>query len=101
MSSQKNKPAGGLKINPLRKLKHILIGWGKTSGFLSISTAEQKLSDLRLSICSICEFSETSKILEILKDGAHHVNVLACTKCHCPCKEKSLVIDETCPIGKW
>ena len=84
-------------IRPLR----ILTGWGKSLGILPKSKAEEKLSKLRLEICKICEMSEESKVLSLVKGHADYIKTLKCTKCKCPCQEKSLVIDEKCPIGKW
>lgn len=85
----------------LKRFFHILKGWGKSMGILSVSTAGKKLSDLRLSICKNCPESSTSKVLELLNGSANYVNELKCNKCTCPCLQKTLVIDEKCPIGKW
>lgn len=85
----------------MKKIFHILKGWGKAMGIINVSTAEGKLSELRLSICGICEHSDNSKVLEFLNGRAKYKNQLQCNKCKCPCLEKSLVIDEQCPIGKW
>ena len=85
----------------MRKLMHILKGWGKSTGILSTTPAEEKLSSLRMAICVHCLFSNPSKVLVILKGNATYEKSLQCTKCTCPCLEKSLVIDETCPIQKW
>jgi hypothetical protein len=85
----------------MRKVLNILIGWGKAMGVIRISTAEQKLSELRLHICKTCEYSEDSKILRLLNDNAFNEHSLKCTKCGCPCLEKSLVVEEKCPVKKW
>lgn len=85
----------------LKKFFHILKGWGKVLGIISISTAEDKLSDLRLSICEPCFHSVNRQVLELTNGDLDFVDTLVCKKCSCPCKQKSLVIDETCPIGKW
>lgn len=82
-------------------LIHIIKGWGKSIGILSVSTAEKKLSDLRLKHCSGCPLSATSKFLEIVNGHAKYEHRLVCTKCKCPCLEKSLVVDEKCPVGLW
>lgn len=85
----------------MKKVFHILKGWGKAMGIVSISRAEEKLSDLRLGICNICQFSEESKVLSIINGEDRYENILKCTKCGCPCVEKTLVVDEQCPIRKW
>lgn len=85
----------------MKKLFRILTGWGKAFGWLPVSTPEKKLSELRLKICGICEESETSKALRIINDEAIHGYQLRCLKCKCPCLEKSLVVDEKCPLSKW
>jgi hypothetical protein len=83
------------------KVRRILTGWGKAWGILPISTAEHKLSELRMGFCNNCSQAKTSKVLEILSGKEHYTSKLVCTKCKCPCLEKSLVTDEKCPIGKW
>jgi hypothetical protein len=85
----------------MKKFFNILTGWGKAIGILQVSKAEYKLSELRLSICDSCEFAEGSKFLKIINDEAEEVYSLKCTKCKCPCLEKSLVVDEQCPENKW
>lgn len=74
---------------------------GKRWGIISTSKAEEKLSDLRLSICNLCEYAEESKVLKVLHGDIGEVATLKCTKCKCPCLEKSLVVDERCPEYKW
>lgn len=85
----------------IRKLMHIVKGWSMAWGIVKTSTAEAKLSELRLKICGTCPYSTSSKILEILNGNANYEYRLQCTKCSCPCLEKSLIVDETCPIMKW
>ena len=85
----------------MRKVSRILKGWGKRLGILSVSTAEAKLSALRLKQCMKCQWSETSKMLEIMNGHANYENRLVCGKCKCPCLQKSLVVDEYCPINVW
>ncbi len=82
-------------------IKNILIGWGKSMGALPTSEAETKLSDLRVSICGNCMFSKRSKVLEIIKGEVFKSDTLSCMKCGCPCREKSLVVAEKCPINRW
>jgi len=82
-------------------LLHILKGWGKAMGVIPRSKAEDKLSALRLKECGKCEHSKSVKLLEFLNGKANYEHRLQCSKCGCPCLEKSLVVDETCPIAKW
>lgn len=85
----------------MKKLAHIILGWGKALGIIQVTSAELKLSQLRMKICSKCELSKPSKTLKILNNSAEYEHSLKCIKCTCPCLEKSLVVDEKCPIGKW
>ena len=85
----------------MKKVMNILTGWGKKFGVIPVSRNDQKLSELRLKICGKCDLSEPKKVLEILNGHANYENRLFCTKCKCPCLQKSLVVDESCPIGKW
>jgi hypothetical protein len=85
----------------MKKIMHILKGWGKAFGILSTSSAELKLSKLRLEKCSGCEHAKKVKVLEIMNGDEVYENSLQCAICHCPCLEKSLVVDEACPIHKW
>jgi hypothetical protein len=86
-----------MKVNII----HILRGWAKKWGLLPVSTAEQKLSALRLKQCNRCDLAKQSTVLKILDNSADWVDTAYCTKCNCPCEAKSLVTDEYCPIGKW
>lgn len=90
----------------IRRIGHIIIGWrlalGKRFGIISISTDKQKLSDLRLSICRKCEFVRWSTYIDIVNDDdVGEVSGLVCGKCGCPCVEKTIVTDESCPESKW
>lgn len=85
----------------IKKISNILTGWGKRLGILQVSNAEKKLADLRMQICTACPYTETKKILKILKGTADYEKVIACSKCKCPCWEKTIVVDEKCPIDKW
>lgn len=85
----------------MKKIANILRGWGKSIGILQVSVAEDKLSELRIKICSGCPFAEKSRILKLLNGEARYENELKCMKCGCPVRQKSLVIDEQCPIQKW
>lgn len=85
----------------IRKLLHILSGWGKHLGLLPVSKAEAKLSALRLDQCNKCAHSKESKVLTFLNGHADYQKQIVCGKCGCPCLQKSLAVDEKCPIGKW
>jgi hypothetical protein len=85
----------------IKKLIHIWKGWGKRFGIISTSTAEEKLSELRLEICKRCDHAKTSSFLELVNGGEERKMGLFCTECKCACLEKSLVVDEQCPIDKW
>jgi hypothetical protein len=85
----------------VRKMIHILTGWARSLGLLSTADPLKKLSELRLKLCGECDFSRSSTTLEIINGTMKKESGLFCTKCHCPCKQKSLVLDETCPIKRW
>lgn len=85
----------------IKKIGHIVRGWAKYFGLVSTSSAEAKLSDLRLKVCSSCFYSDSKKIIEIINGNVIHEATLVCTKCKCPCMQKTLVVDETCPVEKW
>jgi hypothetical protein len=85
----------------LKKLNHILIGWGKRLGWLPASEAELKLADLRLEKCKACPESRSHKVLEIINGSAHYEQQIFCKKCTCPCWEKAIVAGENCPLNKW
>jgi len=81
-------------------LKDIGIGWGRWLGLLEVSDAIKKESERRLLICDQCEFAQSSTFLEIVNNGFETVSGKFCTKCTCPCHQKSLTND-ICPLGKW
>lgn len=85
----------------LRKVVHIITGWAKKYKIIETTPAEQKLSELRLKICAECPFSKVSKALQIINGEGVYVEGIYCTKCKCPCTQKSLVIGENCPEEKW
>jgi len=80
---------------------HIIKGWLKALGFITVSNAEAKLSILRMQICGRCEWAKESSVLEVVNNDVQYENRLVCGKCHCPCLQKSLVVDEKCPINEW
>lgn len=85
----------------MRKLWRIWQGWARHFGLIKTTPAEVVLSELRLMKCRQCEFASKSRVLEIVNGHAKYSDVLKCTKCGCPCKQKSLVLTEKCPMGKW
>jgi hypothetical protein len=85
----------------MKKVLTILFAWAKAKGWIETTAADRKLSELRLKHCGICEESEEKKFLIILNGNANYENGLKCNKCGCPCLEKSLAVDEKCPLGKW
>jgi hypothetical protein len=85
----------------IKKFFHIIRGWGLAFGIIQKTKAEEALSHLRLKICARCEKAKESKVLGIINGQAMYERSIICSKCSCPCLEKSLVIDEKCPIGKW
>lgn len=84
-----------------RKLVNILTGWGKTRGWIPVTSVEEKLQELRLEKCKVCFHSKESSVLKIIKGEAKYDGILQCTKCHCPCEEKAIVVGEECPVNKW
>lgn len=84
-----------------KKLSHIVIGWSKRFGILQVSQAEAKLSKLRLEKCKGCMHAKKSSLLKIINGVENYSDSLVCMRCSCPCLEKSLVVDESCPIDKW
>jgi len=83
------------------RLRNIVVGWGKYWGILPTTKAEKALSELRLKQCGNCIFSDASKFLKLVNGQAKYEHQLVCTKCTCPCKQKSIVVEENCPVGKW
>lgn len=80
------------------KIARIFEGWLKRFKLLK---GDWSLSARRLKICESCSRAKKSKIIEIFNGNVLEVNSMVCTKCHCPCLEKSLVKKERCPLGKW
>lgn len=85
----------------LKKINHIFIGWGKRLGWLPTSEAEHKLAELRLKSCQQCPNTKESKLLKIVNGHGAYEKEIFCTLCKCPCSEKTIVVEEKCPIGKW
>lgn len=82
-------------------VKNVIKGWARAFGFMKTPESDDQLSRRRLQICSQCKYAKTKKILEILNGTANQVDAMVCTKCHCPCLEKSLVREEHCPVNRW
>jgi hypothetical protein len=85
----------------MNKAARVITGWARRLKIISTSEPLKKLSDLRLRICGNCSLAKESKVLRILNGNADYEHQLQCTKCKCPCLEKSLVTDEKCPVDKW
>lgn len=82
-------------------IQAIIIGWAKSWQIIPTTEAEDKLSNLRLQLCVRCPFSATSKLLELINGQGEYVDVIKCTKCGCPSKQKTLVVTEECPVKRW
>lgn len=85
----------------LRKIRSILTGWLRAAKLIDTTSAEKKLSELRLKKCENCKSSYKSKLLYIINGEDVETNALICNECKCPCLEKSLVPGESCPIKRW
>ena len=85
----------------MKRIGNILKGWAKALRIIKTSSDEKNLSSERLAACGKCEHASKSKVLAIINGHATYEHQLQCTKCGCPCLEKSLVKEETCPLGKW
>lgn len=83
------------------RAKRITIGWAKWLGIIELSDEDRKESERRLKICDTCIFSKESKFLEFLNNSANDVDGKYCTKCKCPCHQKSIVKKEKCPEDFW
>lgn len=83
------------------KLLRIAEGWGKSLGLLEVSEENRKLSLERMKICAQCPLAEESSFLKLIRGVMEDVPAVYCTKCGCPCNEKTLVNNEKCPLGKW
>lgn len=79
----------------------IIRGWLMRFGLIPTSNAEKKLSELRLKICHACPLAKDSEILKVINGSIGNATEKFCTKCTCPCLEKTLVVDEFCPIQNW
>lgn len=85
----------------MSRLGHIIEGWGKSIGLFDVSPDEQALSEKRMAVCAECPNAEQSRFLKLLKGESHNMDAIYCKLCKCPVNEKSLVKNETCPIGYW
>lgn len=93
----------GVKIGDYmtKKIGHIIQGWGKRLGLIPISKAEDKLAELRMKQCKKCPHSKKSTVIKIIAGKVNNEETEVCELCHCPWYEKTIVIDEYCPINKW
>lgn len=82
-------------------LRNIIVGWFRRFGLMKTPVDIAVLSKERLWICDNCDYAKTQRILEVINGKAERVNSLQCIKCKCPCLEKTLVREESCPINKW
>lgn len=83
------------------RLRNIIVGWGRFWGFIPSSKAETALSELRIKQCAKCPFADRAKVLKLVGGHAKYEHQLVCSKCGCPCAQKSMVVEELCPVGKW
>lgn len=83
------------------RLLHIAEGWSKSLGLWEVTNEEAAMSAERMKICAGCDLAKESKFLAFLKGGAFDMQGMYCSSCGCPVNEKSLVVDEQCPVGKW
>jgi hypothetical protein len=82
-------------INPI----HILKGWFASK--VHASETVEEISKRRLLECEKCVYAKPKKWLKFINGEANEIETLACDKCGCPVVEKSLVMDEVCPLKKW
>jgi hypothetical protein len=81
-------------------LIHIAQGWFASQIYATDQQKEVSLE--RLEECEVCPDSIESDILQIRgDDDIESVKTRKCSHCGCPNIEKSLVLNETCPLGKW
>lgn len=90
-----------VKIN----LKHIAEGWAKSIGLYEVSEENKSLSKARMNVCATCRYAEESSFLKFIGRGVEQMGAIVCNKCpskiKCPINEKTLVVNEKCPEGKW
>lgn len=85
----------------MANLLHILEGWSKSMGLMDIKPEDKALSNDRLEKCAGCMYATESKVLKFIKGNADYIDTIYCGLCKCPCNEKSLVPEETCPAEFW
>ncbi len=83
------------------KIIRIIKGWGYFLGLVKPNEALEALSSLRYSLCEGCPFAVPSKFMKFIDGMVESEEELVCNKCSCPCKPKTLVIEESCPLNKW
>lgn len=85
-------------------LLKIYEGWSKSLGLKEVSEENKQLSKNRLKICIACPHAKEmwlKKIIDGFLKRDKATSGIGCELCGCPVNEKSLVISEECPIGKW
>lgn len=85
----------------LKKIKNIYTGWGKRLGLLKSTEHETEIAALRMGECMNCNHGKASEFLVFINGESTREKVLKCELCGCPCWEKTIVMNESCPIGKW
>ena len=80
---------------------NIIRGWLLGLNWTKRTPEINRLSKERLSVCKVCMHSKSTKVLRVLNGKENYEDSLMCTKCSCPCLEKSLVKQEKCPLKKW
>lgn len=83
------------------KILNIIKGWAYHLGVIKKDEALAALSELRMSICERCPHAIPKKFMKFLNGNVEDAEELVCNKCSCPCKPKTLVIEEKCPLNKW
>lgn len=85
-------------------LKNIADGWAKSLGLIEVSEENKALAKTRVAICVDCPHAKEMWLKKVI-DGALQRDELGsgigCGLCGCPVNEKALVINETCPDGRW
>lgn len=88
----------------VNKLKNIAEGWTKSLHLAKVSKENEELAKARVQICVACPHAKEMWLKKFI-DGALKRDELGsgigCKLCTCPINEKALVINETCPDGRW
>lgn len=102
MAGYKNKSIAGFvgALKFIHKIPRILKSYFKVFHIFKVSVKDSEISKNRLKICKGCKQSKPSKIVKFINGKAEYEHSLVCTKCGCPCLEKSLVLSEFCSVWK-